>query len=52
MLLLRSLQCTTTRFLSTNADVEFKQAQEKLNTLKTEPGNDVKLKIYALFKQV
>ena len=30
----------------------FKAAKEKLNTLKDDPGNDVKLKLYALFKQV
>ena len=31
---------------------EFENAKTKLNTLKEDPGNDVKLKIYALFKQV
>lgn len=33
-------------------DAEFSQAKERLNALKEDPGNDVKLKIYALFKQV
>lgn len=33
-------------------DAEFNQAKELLNTLKDDPGNDVKLKMYALFKQV
>ncbi|KAK7505696.1 hypothetical protein BaRGS_00002967 [Batillaria attramentaria] len=32
-------------------DAAFDAAKERLNTLKEEPGNDVKLKIYALFKQ-
>lgn len=32
-------------------DAEFDAAKEKLGTLKEEPGNDVKLKIYGLFKQ-
>ncbi len=31
---------------------EFNTAKEKLGTLKKDPGNEVKLKIYALFKQV
>ncbi|KAF7649557.1 hypothetical protein LDENG_00139510 [Lucifuga dentata] len=30
---------------------EFEQAKTMLSTLKKDPGNDVKLKIYALFKQ-
>ncbi|XP_056868753.1 enoyl-CoA delta isomerase 2, mitochondrial isoform X1 [Takifugu flavidus] len=30
---------------------QFEQAKNKLSHLKKEPGNDVKLKIYALFKQ-
>lgn len=30
---------------------QFEQAKSKLATLKNDPGNDVKLKIYALFKQ-
>lgn len=31
---------------------QFEQAKNKLSTLKKDPGNEVKLKIYALFKQV
>lgn len=31
---------------------QFEEAKNKLSHLKTDPGNDVKLKIYALFKQV
>lgn len=31
---------------------DFSNAKEKLSKLKTDPGNEVKLKIYALFKQV
>lgn len=39
--------------ISTGATVEqFEQAKTKLSTLKNDPGNEVKLKIYALFKQV
>ncbi|XP_051241841.1 enoyl-CoA delta isomerase 2, mitochondrial [Dicentrarchus labrax] len=30
---------------------QFEQAKGKLSTLKNDPGNEVKLKIYALFKQ-
>lgn len=33
-------------------DEAFEAAKNRLNTLKEEPGNDVKLHIYALFKQV
>lgn len=31
---------------------QFNEAKGRLSTLKKDPGNDVKLKIYALFKQV
>ena len=31
---------------------DFEQAKERLNTLKEDPGNDTKLQIYGLFKQV
>lgn len=31
---------------------QFEEAKNKLSHLKKDPGNDVKLKIYALFKQV
>ena len=30
---------------------QFEEAKEKITTLTEEPGNDVKLKLYALFKQ-
>ncbi|XP_065065356.1 enoyl-CoA delta isomerase 2-like [Rhopilema esculentum] len=30
---------------------DFEKAKERLNTLKEDPGNETKLKIYALFKQ-
>ena len=44
--------CTTQMcFKSSNVDVDFEQAKETLNTLKNEPSNDIKLQIYALFKQ-
>ena len=33
-------------------DAEFAKAKERLNTLKEDPGNEIKLKMYALFKQV
>ncbi|ESO96902.1 hypothetical protein LOTGIDRAFT_178218 [Lottia gigantea] len=32
-------------------DAEFNKAKERLNTLSEAPGNDIKLKIYGLFKQ-
>ena len=38
--------------LSSEIDADFEQAKQTLNVLKSEPGNDVKLQIYALFKQV
>ncbi|XP_050397648.1 enoyl-CoA delta isomerase 2 isoform X1 [Patella vulgata] len=42
----------TSRVLAMPAhDAEFNQAKERLNTLTEAPGNDVKLKIYGLFKQ-
>jgi hypothetical protein len=31
---------------------DFEEAKAKLNTLQEDPGSDIKLKIYALFKQV
>uniref|UniRef100_A0A8C1P007 Enoyl-CoA delta isomerase 2 n=1 Tax=Cyprinus carpio TaxID=7962 RepID=A0A8C1P007_CYPCA len=31
---------------------EFNAAKEKLGALKKDPGNEVKLKVYALFKQL
>ncbi|XP_002741676.1 enoyl-CoA delta isomerase 2-like [Saccoglossus kowalevskii] len=32
-------------------DTEFSAAKERLTTLKEDPGNEIKLKLYALFKQ-
>ncbi|XP_067910622.1 enoyl-CoA delta isomerase 2, mitochondrial isoform X2 [Heterodontus francisci] len=32
-------------------EAEFEKAKDKLKTLKNDPGNEVKLQIYALFKQ-
>ena len=34
------------------ASKEFEEAKNRLGTLKEDPGNDIKLKMYALFKQV
>ena len=34
------------------ASAEFEQAVETVKGLATDPGNDVKLKLYGLFKQV
>ena len=34
------------------ASQEFDAAKDRVNTLKEDPGNDAKLKLYALFKQV
>lgn len=31
---------------------DFKNAAEKLKQLKADPGNEIKLKLYAMFKQV
>jgi len=39
------------RRFDADIDVEFKAAQERLNTLTEDPGNMTKLQIYALFKQ-
>ncbi|KAI3355570.1 hypothetical protein L3Q82_018401 [Scortum barcoo] len=47
-----SLKFHTTASPLMGATVEqFEQAKSKLATLKNDPGNEVKLKIYALFKQ-
>ncbi|XP_049912465.1 enoyl-CoA delta isomerase 2, mitochondrial [Epinephelus moara] len=47
-----SLTFHTTTSPTMGATVEqFEQAKNKLSTLKNDPGNEVKLKIYALFKQ-
>ncbi|XP_059178229.1 enoyl-CoA delta isomerase 2-like [Physella acuta] len=42
---------TTSSCLRPAHDKDFEKAKERLNKLKEEPGNDVKLKIYGLFKQ-
>ena len=34
------------------SDTEFKAAKDRVSTLTQDPGNDVKLKMYALYKQV
>ena len=47
----RRLFCVDRRLYAA-IDDEFKSAQERLNTLTEDPGNMVKLQIYALFKQV
>ncbi|KAK2141673.1 hypothetical protein LSH36_1058g00001 [Paralvinella palmiformis] len=43
------LHTSYTRF--SNIDGEFTKAKERLGTLKEDPGNEVKLNLYALFKQ-
>ena len=35
-----------------SVDEKFRQAKENIGKLTQDPGNDVKLKMYALFKQV
>ncbi|XP_078482837.1 enoyl-CoA delta isomerase 2 [Ciona intestinalis] len=49
--LLKNQSIRTVRMLSSKVDGDFETAKQRLNTLKQEPGNDVKLQIYALFKQ-
>ncbi|XP_029003771.1 enoyl-CoA delta isomerase 2, mitochondrial isoform X2 [Betta splendens] len=47
-----SYHSTAASRMSQGATVEqFEQAKNKLSSLQTDPGNEVKLKIYALFKQ-
>uniref|UniRef100_A0A3B3ZB54 ACB domain-containing protein n=1 Tax=Periophthalmus magnuspinnatus TaxID=409849 RepID=A0A3B3ZB54_9GOBI len=42
----------TVSWVCAGASVEqFEEAKSKLSTLKNDPGNEAKLKIYALFKQ-
>ncbi len=41
----------STRYLSGMSD-QFNRAKENVSTLTQDPGNEVKLKMYALFKQV
>lgn len=43
---------TSWRFVVGVTVEQFEEAKNKLSHLKKDPGNDVKLKIYALFKQV
>nr|XP_023656056.1 enoyl-CoA delta isomerase 2, mitochondrial isoform X1 [Paramormyrops kingsleyae] len=45
------LQLHTSRSVMEATPEDFSQAKSQLGTLKTDPGNQVKLKIYALFKQ-
>lgn len=40
-----------TNILATDADQRFESAKTKLDSLTEDPGNDTKLKMYALFKQ-
>nr|XP_009858013.1 enoyl-CoA delta isomerase 2, mitochondrial isoform X1 [Ciona intestinalis]XP_026689625.1 enoyl-CoA delta isomerase 2, mitochondrial isoform X1 [Ciona intestinalis] len=49
--LLKNQSIRAVRMLSSKVDGDFETAKQRLNTLKQEPGNDVKLQIYALFKQ-
>lgn len=46
------VQLHTTGALMAASVEDFNQAKVQLGTLKNDPGNEVKLKIYALFKQV
>lgn len=39
------------RLMSSDINQQFEKAKKKLDSLKNDPGNEVKLKIYALFKQ-
>lgn len=40
------------KMTTSNLSNEFKAAQARLGTLQKDPGNDAKLKLYGLFKQV
>uniref|UniRef100_A0A8C9X944 Enoyl-CoA delta isomerase 2 n=1 Tax=Sander lucioperca TaxID=283035 RepID=A0A8C9X944_SANLU len=53
LLPIRASRCFGVKFhIFAAATVEqFEQAKNKLSTLKNDPGNEAKLKIYALFKQ-
>ena len=46
----RSLRSTSAARLATEKDLE--RAKEKLSQVKEDPGNEIKLKLYGLFKQV
>ncbi|KAK7084841.1 Enoyl-CoA delta isomerase 2, mitochondrial [Halocaridina rubra] len=50
MYAMRSTRILPVRFMST-VSPEFERAKDTLGTLKEDPGNEAKLKIYALFKQ-
>lgn len=39
------------KHMSTSISQQFDEAQKRLQTLKTSPGNEAKLKLYGLFKQ-
>ena len=44
--------CTSgSRLLGTSRQGDFQTAQERVKQLSTDPGNEAKLKLYALFKQ-
>ncbi|XP_061570020.1 enoyl-CoA delta isomerase 2, mitochondrial [Cololabis saira] len=45
-----SFHSTASRMMGATVE-QFEQAKSKLSALKNDPGNEVKLKIYALFKQ-
>ena len=49
LLSLRTLSVSATRL---TGEEELGKAKEKLSRLKEDPGNDIKLKLYGLFKQV
>ena len=42
----------TTLLLGLASEDDLERAKRKLTTLSEDPGNDVKLKLYSLFKQV
>ncbi|XP_070708933.1 enoyl-CoA delta isomerase 2 [Pempheris klunzingeri] len=44
------LHTTSSRMMAATVE-QFEEAKRRLGTLKNDPGNEVKLKIYALFKQ-
>ncbi|XP_059801651.1 enoyl-CoA delta isomerase 2, mitochondrial isoform X1 [Hypanus sabinus] len=48
---LPTINLHTTRVAMVATEAEFDHAKDKLKTLKKDPGNEVKLQIYALFKQ-
>lgn len=46
------VQLHTTKSGMQVSQQDFEKARDQLKLLKTDPGNEVKLKLYALFKQV